>query len=826
MSFCYVLRLGGGESKEIGEASMKDRMGAERTLVLACAIASPEGWREDLGSRRTFPQVRRRKPFRSWDVPLPRGGACKKRWTSLTVGGWKQQKPLCLCLCTSQKRLILTGSSGAARFDCAEALAQTPPLRQRSSQHHRTEKTADKKTQDMTPSFALVDICRFVIGQAGGTTWTSDFERAGHPMERLGRSTPAPSLAMEDVTGYDTSKPCFRREKELGSLTPARYSVETSARRLVAVPGAAFCPGEVLCPSIPAEEGPPEACMLQSQSRDEMGCSDSKQTENANVAPDILRMTSDGDDKSHSGIIPVARCNGVDVTKIYKMQGGKVLGTGASGSVKLVEHRQSGQKFAMKTLHMDRFDRNCLMDLKTEIRIMVEVDHPNIIRLQEVYQTADYIYLVLEVCNGGELLNRLNAQKGHHYSERQASKYMREMCQAVRYLHDHNICHRDLKLENFILDSPGDDAQLRLIDFGLSKHLKQSHQHMHRAVGTPFYVAPEVLDFNYTVACDMWSLGVIAYMLLCGRPPFAGETDEDILQKVMKGRYHFPAKVSKKISDHAKDFVASLLRLDPGSRMTAEEALAHPWLHDWDGPAEPIHMDVLEDLAHFQELTEFQRIAKEVIAYTLKPSDVRQLRSEFEKIDQEERGVITFEEVRITRPEATLHVDTHMNAAGRLSEHSEGIGADLIVNCLQMRAALRSFAATSGLTDDAVERIFASVDVRHDGEISWVEFLAATVHISETSEEILRGAFERIKQEEQIEYITPQMVCHLCGLEDSHAEDMFSDCNTAEPGKMTFQEFSSYMRHDAHDEDTRGKKLALMEQSPRNAEQLHAGYFK
>lgn len=453
---------------------------------------------------------------------------------------------------------------------------------------------------------------------------------------------------------------------------------------------------------------------------------------------------------------------------LYRIQADKVLGSGASGSVKLAVHRQTGQKYALKTLHVDRFERDAMDDLRAEIGIMLEVDHPNIIRLQEVFHSDDHIYLVMELCSGGELLNRLNAQRGHHYSERKAARYLLQMCHAVRYLHEHKICHRDLKLENFILDSKDDDAQLVLIDFGLSKHLRKARQHMHRAVGTPFYVAPEVLEFNYTIACDMWSLGVITYMLLCGRPPFSGYTDEEILQHVLRGHYHYPSKLDRKISANAKDFIRRLLQPDPHDRMTAEEALDHPWIHEWDGPEEPLDPEVLQELSEFRELTEFQRIAKEVLAYTFHPADVKKLHHEFDKIDSEGHGVITVSEFR------------------------------------------RALAAAN-IPEAAMRSIFESVDVRHDNELSWTEFLAATVKVSEADDAALRAAFDRIKIDPAADSITPRDLSALCGVEPQHAVEIFEEVGTKVPGRVDFEEFCEYLRRDAHDHNTRGQKRLLIE---------------
>ena len=156
----------------------------------------------------------------------------------------------------------------------------------------------------------------------------------------------------------------------------------------------------------------------------------------------------------------------------------------------------------------------------------------------------------MHLCKGGELLDRLHKQKNSRYTEKQACKYIREMLHAVRYCHDKNIVHRDLKLENFLLDTEEADSSIKLIDFGLSSYFEKS-QLLRQAVGTPYYVAPEVLRGSYTAKCDIWSLGVIAYMLVSGMAPFWGKTDVEIFKRVRHGTWNFDHKVFKKVSKQA-----------------------------------------------------------------------------------------------------------------------------------------------------------------------------------------------------------------------------------------------------------------------------------
>lgn len=246
--------------------------------------------------------------------------------------------------------------------------------------------------------------------------------------------------------------------------------------------------------------------------------------------------------------------------------------------VRAVKHLQTGKLYAMKTLHLSRNkDKQNIDKVWEEVRIMKQINHPNIVHLYEIYETEEQLYLIMELCSGGELLDRLHKQNKHCFQEKIAMKLVKTIVETILYCHDHRIVHRDLKLENFLFENDTNDAKLKLIDFGLSCYY-EDHVKMHRPVGTPYYVAPEVLEGSYTKDCDMWSIGVITYMLLSGRPPFYGADDKETLQKVSIGKYDFPSPFFDNVSDTAKDFITKLLIIDHTKRMTARQAREHIWL--------------------------------------------------------------------------------------------------------------------------------------------------------------------------------------------------------------------------------------------------------
>jgi hypothetical protein len=201
---------------------------------------------------------------------------------------------------------------------------------------------------------------------------------------------------------------------------------------------------------------------------------------------------------------------------------GRILGSGISGVVRMVTHRATGVKYAVKSLDLGLLKtEDDLHQLREEIFIMCQLDHPNIVRLEEVYESHSEIFLVQELCSGGELFDRLDEQPDYHYGEKQCARIIKQLLSAVRYIHSKGIIHRDLKLENFLFTTTSPDSELKLIDFGLSKHFTHGQQH-NDAVGTPYTVAPEVLRGSYDEKCDVWAIGVITYLLLSGDPPFGG----------------------------------------------------------------------------------------------------------------------------------------------------------------------------------------------------------------------------------------------------------------------------------------------------------------
>ncbi|CEM36746.1 unnamed protein product [Vitrella brassicaformis CCMP3155] len=256
---------------------------------------------------------------------------------------------------------------------------------------------------------------------------------------------------------------------------------------------------------------------------------------------------------------------------------GTKLGTGAFGQVRLCTHKESGEDRAVKLIVKDEVGVT-IQELMEEIEILKIVDHPNVIRFYEVFEDRNFIYAVMEACTGGELFTRLEKRK--FFTEALAAKLMRQMALACQHLHSRQVVHRDLKPENFLFADDSEDATLKLIDFGLSKRVKNDRP-LTDCCGTIHYLAPECIKGKSKYWGDMWALGVILYMMLYGKLPFKGPNDQAIMKNILLKQPEIPAKSGERpISKEAQDLLKKLLRKDPHKRLTAEQCLDHPWLQE------------------------------------------------------------------------------------------------------------------------------------------------------------------------------------------------------------------------------------------------------
>jgi len=267
-------------------------------------------------------------------------------------------------------------------------------------------------------------------------------------------------------------------------------------------------------------------------------------------------------------------------TMTYKL--GRTLGEGAFSVVKMATHKQEKSVWAAKIITEEALTPADKEALTNEVSISTRLNHKNIVKCKEVFDTPRHMYIIMEFMSGGELFDRIIAKE--HYNEKEAVTVTQQVIQAVQHCHDNNVVHRDLKPENLLFLNPQDDSPLKLADFGLALGLKEGEAG-HAVCGTPGYVAPEVLAVKtkgnkegYGKPVDMWSVGVILYILLCGFPPFYHESNSKLFELIQKADYSFPSPYWDEVSDTAKDLIRKLLVLNPKERLTAPQALQHPFL--------------------------------------------------------------------------------------------------------------------------------------------------------------------------------------------------------------------------------------------------------
>lgn len=258
---------------------------------------------------------------------------------------------------------------------------------------------------------------------------------------------------------------------------------------------------------------------------------------------------------------------------------GRMLGQGTYAVVKEAQHIKTGQFFAVKIINKKLMEGREHM-VRNEINVLKKISqgHRNILTLVDYFETINNLYLVTDWAQGGELFDRICA-KGSYY-ERDAANLVRSITEAVAYLHDNGIVHRDLKPENLLFRTRDEDSDLLIADFGLSRIIDTEKFHvLTTTCGTPGYMAPEIFNKSgHGKPVDLWAIGVITYFLLCGYTPFDRENSVDEMQAILKGDYSFDPPYWDGISDIAKDFIKRLLTVDPNVRLTAQQAIGHPWL--------------------------------------------------------------------------------------------------------------------------------------------------------------------------------------------------------------------------------------------------------
>jgi len=431
----------------------------------------------------------------------------------------------------------------------------------------------------------------------------------------------------------------------------------------------------------------------------------------------------------------------------------KVIGTGMSGPVRLAAGKEDGRKYAVKSFKKKLLNPATRAELKSEVEIYLSLDHPHIARLEQVYETAEEIHLVMEYMAGGELYERLTELKA--YTEEASAHTAHQMLLAVAYLHSRSICHRDLKLENFLYEG-GSSDHLKLIDFGFAKICAGSTT-LSDTCGSVHYVAPEVLKKSYTSQADMWSLGVISHMLLTGSPVYRGQ-EHEIISLVRKGKTRLSSKFSK-LSMAAQGFVQALLVVDPAKRMTAKAALEHHFVAHRTSGVTRIDVKTLHHFQNFASASLFRRVCFSMMAWSLSMEDRQSLRSNFLELDAQKQGTISLPQFK-----AVLKVYCHVDSI-------------------------------------EAERLFAALDMDHDDELCYSEFLAATIpNVMRKQEHVLRRTFTRFDQDES-GAISAEDLRSVLGdtFENVDIMELISEVDRTGSGCIRYDQFRQYLQEPESD---------------------------
>eukprot|EP00442_Polarella_glacialis_P009015 CAMPEP_0115076298 /NCGR_PEP_ID=MMETSP0227-20121206/16353_1 /TAXON_ID=89957 /ORGANISM="Polarella glacialis, Strain CCMP 1383" /LENGTH=501 /DNA_ID=CAMNT_0002463431 /DNA_START=159 /DNA_END=1664 /DNA_ORIENTATION=+ len=445
-----------------------------------------------------------------------------------------------------------------------------------------------------------------------------------------------------------------------------------------------------------------------------MGCAGSKEADGA-AAPKTAKETSKMPTKEvKEGGIGRAQFiidNTGKITDFYTLDK-KKLGEGSYGSVCKAKNKSTGAVRAVKTIPKAAMKN--VEGFKKEIAIMKMMDHPNIIKLYETFEDHRNIYLCMELCGGGELFDRI-IQHGH-FTEVHAAILMQQIIRAVYYMHENHICHRDLKPENFLFTSNEsiEKNSLKIIDFGLSCEFKAGKALTTKA-GTPYYVAPQVLAGKYDQQSDIWSCGVIMYVMLCGYPPFYGDTDAEVLNKVRAGSYNFSPADWKNVSQDAKDLIKSMLIFHAVDRYTAEQALNHDWVKNKAPKAANVSLQsgFMDNLRGFRSQNKLKKAALHIIAGQLDEDQIKSLRDIFMQMDGNGDGLLTSAEMKQGLSQAGLKEIPPDLAAIMEDIDSDGSG---VIDYTEFLAATLDKKAY--MQEDVCWSAFRVFDRNGDGTIS------------------------------------------------------------------------------------------------------------
>ena len=463
--------------------------------------------------------------------------------------------------------------------------------------------------------------------------------------------------------------------------------------------------------------------------------------------------------------------NEINPEKIYIKK--KMLGEGAFGEVWLVNQKDLNREYAMKIIKKRKNKSNEEKDIINEIEILKKLDHPKILKVVDFYSTLKKYYIITEYCPDGELFTEII--KVGKFDEGQTAFVINQILKAIGYCHKMNIIHRDIKPENIMITNREKNGclQVKLIDFGTAKIFEKGHQEK-KYVGSSYYMAPEVIRRKYDEKCDLWSIGVILYIMLTGRPPFDGNDDDEILENVKVGVYDTSAYPYPLLSAHAKDLINKLLQYEPKKRLSASEALEHPWFKT----AEFKKKDKVNVIP--------PELAKELI------NNITKYRSD----NMLKCAVIAYLVHHITNTEecfeaSKLFIKIDLNSDGRIEKNELELGFE------------KYWGISKKEAKEYVDLIFANIDTDFNGFIEYEEFVRAAVNTSIfMSKNYLKFAFNYFDRDssgditfEEIKKRFSQNAKNTNPKVDKELKEIFDSIDINGDGSISFGEFCKMMKN-------------------------------
>lgn len=437
---------------------------------------------------------------------------------------------------------------------------------------------------------------------------------------------------------------------------------------------------------------------------------------------------------------------------------GRELGRGEFGVTYLCTDRESRLGLACKSISKRKLRTAVdIEDVRREVAILSTLpEHPNIVKLKATYEDTENVHLVMELCEGGELFDRIVARG--HYSERAAAGVARTIAEVVRMCHVSGVMHRDLKPENFLFANKKENSPLKVIDFGLSVFFKPGERFT-EIVGSPYYMAPEVLKRNYGPEVDIWSAGVILYILLCGVPPFWAETEQGVALAILRCALDFKREPWPQISESAKSLVRQMLDPDPKKRLTAQQVLEHPWLQNSKKASNvPLGDIVRSRLKQFSVMNRFKKRALRVIAEHLSVEEVEVIRNMFNLMDTDNDGKVTYEE---------------------------------------LKAGMRKVGSQLG--ESEIRLMMEVADVDGNGVLDYGEFVAVTIHLQKMeNDEHFRRAFMFFDKDGsgfiELDELRDGLADESGETDIVVANDIMRDVDSDKDGRISYDEFVAMMK--------------------------------